>query len=380
MNAPANFKPPSTDIAVVVGQTPVVVLTDSKQREAFYAHIEREVEAFEADTSTEKGRKAIKSMAYKITRTKTAIDDAGKQLNEEARARINAVDAERRAARERLSSLAEQVRKPLTDWETAEDARVDACREVIASLKASAVVTMDDTAETLRARGTAAWRTEIDPGVFLEMTDEALAAKNGAIDVLKAALARLTKEEADRAELERLRAEAAAREERDRQEREAREAAERDAAEAKQAEERRAAQAKAEEERRIAAEKAEAARIEQARKDAEAAAERKAQEEQAKRDREHAEQLAAERRRAEEAERAAQAERDRIAAAEAERQAEADRLAAEQAQRDADTKHRTKIKTAAKQAMMSCGADEETAKKIVVAILAGEIPHVSLRF
>ena len=29
---------------------------------------------------------------------------------------------------------------------------------------------------------------------------------------------------------------------------------------------------------------------------------------------------------------------------------------------------------------MSCGADEETAKKIVLAIIAGEVPAVSLRF
>jgi colicin import membrane protein len=29
---------------------------------------------------------------------------------------------------------------------------------------------------------------------------------------------------------------------------------------------------------------------------------------------------------------------------------------------------------------MTCGADEETARKIVVAILAGEIPAVSLRY
>lgn len=31
-------------------------------------------------------------------------------------------------------------------------------------------------------------------------------------------------------------------------------------------------------------------------------------------------------------------------------------------------------------AIMSCGVDEETARKIVVAILANEIPNVTLRF
>jgi colicin import membrane protein len=54
--------------------------------------MKRETDALDADVTTEKGRKAIASMAYKVARTKTAIDEAGKKLNEEARARINAVD------------------------------------------------------------------------------------------------------------------------------------------------------------------------------------------------------------------------------------------------------------------------------------------------
>lgn len=49
-------------------------------------------------------------------------------------------------------------------------------------------------------------------------------------------------------------------------------------------------------------------------------------------------------------------------------------------ERDRDQAHRTAVKSAAKTAIMSCGADEETARKIVVAILANEIPNVTLRF
>lgn len=380
MNAVATIEPATTDIAVVVQHSPVVVLTDAKQRDAFYAHIEREVEAFEPDTTTEKGRKEIKSLAYKITRTKTAIDDAGKLLNEDARARINAVDAERRAAREKLTALAEQVRRPLTEWEQAEEKRVEACRAIIDGLKAAAVVTLEDTAETVRSRGAATWNTALDADAFRDMLAEAQTVKDGAVATLKSALARLVKEEADRVELDRLRAEAAEREERDRIEREAREAEERAAAETKAAEAKRVADEQAAEARRVAAEKAEAERIERAKQEAAEAEQRKAQEAQDKRDREHAEQLAAERRRAQEAEQAAQAERDRIAAEEAERQAEAKRIADEQAARDADQKHRGAVMKAAKQAIMSCGADEETAKKIVLLIRSGEVPNVTLRF
>lgn len=380
MNAQTKIEPQSTAIALVVEQTPAIVLTDTSQREAFYAHIEREVEAFEPDTGTEKGRKAIKAFAYKITRTKTAIDDAGKQLNEEARARINAVDAERRVVKERLDALAKQVRKPLTDWETAEDDRIAECVAIISQFKSDMVVTLEDTAESVRERGRAVWNVALDADVFREKMDEAQAAKGLAVSTLKTALARLTKEEADRAELEALRAANAEREEREQAEREAREAEEQRLAEVKAAEDRKVAEEKAAEARRVAAEKAEAERIEQARKDAQAAAQRKAEEAQAERDREHAAQLAAERKAREDAEHAIEVERARLAVEEAHRQAMAKQLAAEQAQRDADQKHRTKIKTAAKEAVMSCGADEETAKKIVVAILANKIPNVTLRF
>ncbi|MFN3456883.1 MAG: hypothetical protein ACK4Z8_04825 [Novosphingobium sp.] len=380
MNAVTKIEAAPTHIATVVEQTPVIVLTDKEQREAFYEHIQREVDAFEPDTSTEKGRKAIKSLAYKITRTKTAIDDAGKQLNEEARARINAVDAERRVVKEKLTALANEVRRPLTEWEAAEEKRVEGCRGVIDGIKAAAVVTIEDTAATVRARGGQVWNTALDADRFGDMLAEATAAKDMAVSALKSALARLTKEEADKAELERLRAEAAKREERDRIEREARLAEELRLAELKAAEEKRIADERAAEERRIAAEKTEAERIERAKQEAAAAAERAAREEQAKRDREHAEQLAAERRRAEEAERAAQAERDRIAAEEAERQAEAKRLADEQAAREADQAHRSAVMKAAKEAIMTCGVDEDTAKKIVLLIRSGEVPNVILRF
>ena len=362
MNAPAKIQIPTTDIAVVVEQTPVVVLTDHDQRENFYAHIQREVDAFEPDTSTKKGRDAIKAFAYKITRTKTAIDDAGKKLNEEARARINAVDAERRTVKEKLTALAAAVRQPLTDWEEFEAERVEKCRSIIAGFKAASVVTIEDTEATVRARGGDVWKTTLDAELFGDMLPEAEAAKALAIDTLKAAMARLAKEEADRAELERLRAEAAEREERERAEREAREA-----------EERRAAEAKAAEERRIAAEKAEAERIERAAREAAEQAQREAAA-AAQREIDEAN------RRAAEAERAAQVERDRLAAEEAARQADAKRLADEQAAREADQAHRGAVMKAAKEAIMTCGVDEETAKKIVLLIRSGEVPNVSLRF
>lgn len=366
--------PQTTDIAVVVAHNPAIVLVDEAKRDDLFAHIRREIEAFTPDLSTTKGRDAIKTLAFKITRTKTAIDGAGKQLNEEARAKINVVDAARRDAREKLDAMAAEVRRPLTEWEDAEKARVERGNALIAQLKDAATVTLEDTAATVRERGGAVWNTEISADdIGDDLFAEASAVKQATVVALKTALARLEKEEADRAELEKLRAEAAERERIEAERRAEEEQAAREAEEARIAEE-----------RRVAAEKAEADRIARAQQEATAEAQRVADEKaQAERDRiqrEHDEQLAAERRRAEEAERAAQAERDRIAAAEAARAAEAKRLADEQAAREANKAHRTRVKTAAKQAIMTCGVSEEAAQKIVLAIIAGEVPAVKLEF
>ncbi len=374
MNAVAELLPETagTDLAVAVQANPGIVLLDTEKFDVWYETLKASAPT-DADVTTRKGQDALRSYAAKVRSEKASIDKARLRLTKEWRDMTAQANEAGKIIGERLESLAVEVRKPLTDWEEAEKARVAECEATIERIIAAGTVTLDDTAATVRERGAAIWQTEIDAERFGALFDRASTAKDHTVSLLKTALARLTQEEADRAELDRLRAEAA--------EREAREQAER---EAREAEERAEAEAKAAEERRIAAEKAEAERIARVEREAAERAQREAEAaaraEQERRDRQHAEALAAERRRAEEAERAAQAERDRIAAEEAARKNEADRIAAEQAQREADQAHRTAVKTAAKQALMTCGADEETARKIVVAILAGEVPNVTLRF
>ncbi|SEJ15971.1 hypothetical protein SAMN05428950_1011310 [Sphingomonas sp. OV641] len=361
-----------TELTVAVQANPGIVLLDTEKFDVWYENLKASAPT-DADVTTRKGQEALRSFAAKVRSEKAAIDKARLRLTKEWRDMTAQANEAGKTIGERLERLAVEVRKPLTDWEEAEKARIAECEATIERIITAGTVTLDDTAASVRERGAAIWQAEIDAERFGALFDRATTAKDHTVSLLKTALARLTQEEADRAELEKLRAAAA--------EREAREQAER---EAREAEEIAAAEAKAQEERRVAAEKAEAERIQRVEREAAERAQREAEAaaraEQERRDREHAEALAAERRRAEQAERDAQAERDRIAAAEAARQKEADRLAAEQAKRDADQKHRTKVKTAAKEALITCGADDETARKIVIAIIAGEIPNVSLRF
>jgi hypothetical protein len=371
---------PATDIVVVVSQNPGLVLLDSEKFDAFYDKMKAETDKLVPDTSSAKGRDEIRSVAARVVRAKASIDKARLTLTKEWRDNTKLANDAGKVIEERLSGLAEEVRAPLTAWEAAEKARIDHAEKIIGGLREMGKVAVEDTAAMVRERGSIVYNMAFDPAAFGDLLPEAESVKAASIDSLKAALARLTREEADRAELAKLRAE---REEADRiaAEREAEAQRERDRIEAERvAAERKAAAEKADADRIRAAQEAAA----QAARD-EAAATARA--EQEARDRAHQEEIAAERAKAAEAERLRQAEADRAAQIERERkateaaaQAEAERVAKEQAKRQANIAHRTRVKTAAKQAIMTCGCDEETAQKIVLAIIAGEIPAVTLGF
>ena len=352
-----------TNIVALVEATPLLVLNDSQKFSQFYDAMKREADALDADVSTERGRKAIASMAYKVARTKTAIDEAGKKLNEEARAKINAVDESRRTIRDQLDALKTEVRKPLTDWEASEEVRKDAALAVTSRLRELSTLGFDATADDARANLAEIKAITIEPDVHAHGTEIAIGLRAHAIDMLQTAILRLDREETERAELERLRAEAAERAEVEAQQKAAEEAR-------RIAEQQRQREAEAEKQRADAIAKA---AEERAKQEATAAA--------AEAERVHAEALAAERRKTEEAERAMQAERDRAAKVEADRKAEAERVAKEKAAREADRAHRSKILAAAKEAIMEAGpVDEATAKTIILAIAAGNVPNTTIQF
>lgn len=370
---PVEGSPAANDIAIIVETNPVIVLTDNVRRDELFAHIRAEVDAHVPDLTTEKGRKAIASLAFKVARTKTAIDEAGKKLNEEARAQINVVDASRREIKAELDALRDKARAPLTEWEAAEEARVSRVRTVLDQMQAAATILAEDTPQTLKGRLADIGAVVITADEFQDYEAAARAHLATATTALEAGIARLEKEEADRVELERLRAEAAARE--------AKAEADRIAAEQKAAAE-AAAKARAEAAERAAAE--EQARMEAAAKAAEgrakAAAEAAAREAAQAQERAHAEALAAQKRRADEAEAARKAEADKAVREEAARVAAAKAEADAQAARDANRNHRAKVMGEAKAAIMGHGIGETAARAVVLAIVAGEIPHVSLRF
>lgn len=319
-----------TDLVVIEKQNAMAVFTTKEQLDPIIEAIEKEARSLVPDVSTRKGRDAIASMAHKVARSKTYIDNAGKDLVAELKALPKQIDESRRVVRERLDALKDEVRKPLTEWE-AEQERIKA-EEAMNALHAEA----------------------------LEMNikfDQELAAKFEADHEM----ALLMNKDFDRDREEQRRQEEQAQRERDeRLKQEAAEQARRDAEAKHKAEIEAAARREAEEKAR--AELAERQRIE-----AEQRAAREKKEAEARAEREKAA--------------AVEAERLKAKQAEEKRLAEEKRIADEQAKREADVKHRKTVGTNIVNALTSnTSLTREQAIEVLTALKDDLIPCAKIHY
>lgn len=328
------------DLVVIEKKNAMAVFTNNDQLDPLIEAIEKEARSLVPDVTTKKGRDAIASMAHKVARSKTYIDNAGKDLVAELKALPKQIDESRRVARERLDALKDEVRRPLTEWE-AEQERIKS-EEAMNAMHAEALAMNEEFDRQLAAR--------------IESDHEMALLMNEAFD----------REQAEKkAEAERQRI---AREEEIK--RQAEEKAKREAAE--QAQREIDAAAAREREAILAKERAERERIE-AQKQAER--DRIAAEQKAEADKQAA--IEAERRKAQE-----EADRIRREAEQREqaRLAEEKRKADEQARREADVEHRRGINTAAVQALINQGIPHEWAKACIIAVALGKVPATTIKY
>ena len=333
----------TTEVAVIPRDSALQVFQQDNGLDPYLQKIREEIDGFVPDVSTKKGRDAIASIAHKVARSKTALDNVGKELVAELKELPKKIDAERKRMRDTLDAWKDEVRRPLTAWEEAESARIAAHRAGLDRMRQLADHCLDPTAT---ADEMAAWLAEVDFVVvgdaWEEFQSEAERTRDKALLSIREALERRRTWEAEQAELAELRRKQAEQEQKDREERIAREAAE---AAQRQAED----QARQREnEIRLQAERAERERLEAIRRA-----------EQAERDA------------ADQAERAAQAERERI---EAEQRAEQEAIA----KREADTEHRKAINRAALAALIAGGMTEEAGKAAITLIATGKVPAVRI--
>jgi colicin import membrane protein len=287
------------------------------------------VNEFEHDLSTQAGRNRTKSLARKVATLKTRLDDMGKELTADWKAKAKAVDANRKIMRDELDELKVLARKPVTEWEE-EQARIEAEEKA------------KEEAEALRKQ----IETDHEIAILMNNEHDRLIAEKLAAE----------------AEAERLRLEAEEKARIEREKQIAEQARIQAELEAKQREEALVREAKEKEEE---AERERLAAIEREK-------EYKRQQELAEKARLEAEEKA-KRDAIEAAERAKQQEIER-------QEKEKARVKAEQEQREANRQHVAKIRSQAKESLMTLGLDEETAKRVVLSIHAGDIANVSIKY
>ncbi|HDW1387251.1 TPA: hypothetical protein RK250_000797 [Klebsiella oxytoca] len=318
-----------TDLVVIEKQNVMAVFTTKEQLDPIIEAIEKEARSLVPDVSTRKGRDAIASMAHKVARSKTYIDNAGKDLVAELKALPKQIDESRRVVRERLDALKDEVRRPLTEWE-AEQERIKA-EEAMNALHAEALEMNIKFDRELVAKFEADHEMALlmDKDIDRERADKAAEAERQRI-AREEEIARQAEEKAKREAVEKAQREI-----------DAAAAREREAILAKE---------RAEREQREAAERAERE------KQAAVEAERRKAQEEADRIRREAEQ------------------REHARLVEEKRKAE------EEARRAADVEHRRGINSAAVQALIDQGIPYEWAKACIIAVALGKVPATTIKY
>ena len=285
-----------------------------------------------ADATTKEGAATRKALSRKLAGLKNAIEDEGKKVAAALKAKPKIIDATRKAVKDTLEMLQEEVMKPVKEIEDRKNEIIE-----ISNLPASAIgcdsYGVQDVIKVLEGHAH-------DEAYWKESHAEAVVALNESRRQLNAMLETALKQEEQQREYERLKAEEA---ERNR----------------KAAEEAAKAKAEAEEAKRKA-EEAERARFaaEEAQKKAEAEAlKAKAEAENAKATVNVVQNG-----------NAAQVIKD------------SQQTMSKMLFPDDKAMYRKMCKTEAKEDLMKCDLTEDQARDVVLAILSGKIRHVAMMF
>jgi colicin import membrane protein len=342
---------------VLVGELPAPQLLFAPGAlDPILERIRAEVRAIDTDISTETGRKAIGSLALKVSKTKTFIEDRRLALVADEKRRLAVIDSEGKRFRDALDELRDEVKKPLEEWLESEAKRMRSHESRIAMMHDVAdalfiaIASVDNASKHL---------DELFNHDFQEFAKRATQAHERARLHLDACRERIVKDEAERIEKERAEAEAAEKRRIEREAKIAEDARIKAEAAAKKREEEQAAAAKRREE-----------------EVAEAVAKEKARAEKAAEERERQAE-------ADKVEAATKAERERIAAVDAERQRQRDadaRAEKERLNRQANKGHREAAHALAINHLVACTIEQSVAETVIDVIARGLIPGVTITY
>jgi hypothetical protein len=171
-------------------------------------------EAKKYDISTDKARTELKRFARPLQKLRTGIEDRAKELTGATKRKIAAIDAEKRRLVQIVGDIEGEVLAPLTAWEQDEETRKTRLAGIVKSIVDNTQPHIYPTVEHLELAINAL--EKYDTSTMQEYKLSAESAIDASLRVLKPELERRKVAEQEKAELDRLRAESAARAEHDR--------------------------------------------------------------------------------------------------------------------------------------------------------------------
>lgn len=142
------------------------------------------------DVSDKKNRDQIKSLAYSVSRSKTAVDNYGKELVAGIKEQAKVIDNKRKFWRDECDKLRDSVRAPLTAWENEQQAKIDAVKAKIDAMKEYAVVPIDSKIEDIESRIDRLKKAELTEEIYGDLLPEAKLVKYESIESLEESLSK----------------------------------------------------------------------------------------------------------------------------------------------------------------------------------------------
>ena len=337
----------------------------------YYQQIRNQVLSEVPDLTTKKGIARIKSLAAMVSSSKVAIEKPGREYLKQLKEMPKVIEAELRDWNQKMDALRDEVRKPVTELEENEKARIAALGYRIADIQElGAKATTESPSAEIQL-----WVSELDAiainDTWDEYQDRAALAKEAAKVKLEAFLQNRLTWEAQQAEIARLKAE---REEKDRLAREAR-----IKEEAKLEAERESMRKQLELERQKREAEEAQAKAEQSAKDAKLKAEQDAKEAQRRLEQER---IDAEERQRLAVQQAADQERQRQLEEQKRIQYEAEQARIEAEIKAADIEHQREFNREVIADLLANTPEltEPQAIKLLTAIVHGKIRHVTIQY
>ena len=187
------------DYSVIVAEKEALqaFFADGKNLDELYSQVETMAMGLVADTSTKEGISQVKTAARQLASVRTKVDDIGKKVVADLKALPKVIDENRRAFRDKMEALQDEIRRPVTEIEEREK-EIEAIRGRHLNLANAASGDLFEAIEAVKG-------IPLTEEKWRESLEKAKATVNGELNALNLMLESALKREQEQRELEELR-------------------------------------------------------------------------------------------------------------------------------------------------------------------------------